>query len=592
VPVDPSQIAQDKDFLSASPDDQIKYLSSVDSDFAKAEHGDQLAYISHITGKPVSAVPKVPAPAPTPSMPLAPDAWGRVKQAYEGNLPLLDNDMATLSGVGKIAHGTVDAVRGGWNLLKTAADAWNNPKADVGDAVLPDPHAEQVPGAIHDINASPDPTGTYLNVAGDTAAQGAGQAIAGAATEGAMRAVPKILRAGLEDRGPTTNIVEKTYSKPGDHVAAALRSDTHIDVPAEAKIAHSAIEEGLSDRGVTTKDFKGRNGPTALQAGIDNAIDINEARAKQVIDPIRGEAVDPKVLADNPELAQRFEGKSKVTYGDLDAERIKMNKELRSAGFYSKPPSAQYAAQDPLASTEAAVRQARDLVYDKAGQTTGVDIRPLKQTESSLIKLGDIADKTKNTLSAKGAVHATEPLGAKIAQTAKGVWNMKARPVSSFFSYEAPGIADPLSDFNRHMKSAFPDIKPTQVMKNGQLVNPVQLPKYNLNLKSPAGSASMTPLQQILRLSGGESIPGTDLKLTSPPGETPGPTQPSLFEDTRGQFGERAQPIQVPESDVALTPSGDMPPALQRVLGLENPGVPSSLYPGVNRVRVRAGVKK
>lgn len=498
--------------------------------------------------------------APTQTgTPLAPDAIGRIKQAYEGNLPILDNDTATLSGVGKIAHGAVDAVKGaatgGWNLLKTAADAWNNPKADIGDALLPNPHAEQVPGAIKDINASADPTGYYLNAAGDTAAQGAGQMLTAAATEGATKAVPKIFK-GIADRtgGPTNSMVDGTYSKPGDHIAAALRSDTHVDVPAEANNAHAAIEEGLADRGVTTKDFKGRNGPTALKAGIDNAIDINEARAKQVIDPIRGEEVDPKVLADNPELAQRFEGKNKITYGDLDAERIKMNKELRNGGFYSKPPSAQYAAQDPLASTEAAVRQARDLVYGKAEQATGIDLRPLKSTESSLIKLGDIADKTKNTLAAKGAVHSTEPLSSKIGQSAKSLINIKARPVSSFFSYEAPGLADPLADFNRHMKSAFPEIQPTKIMSNGQLVHPVQLPKYNLNLKSPAGSASMTPLQQLLRLSGGENIPGEDLKLAPP---------------------------------------GDMPPALQRVLGLENPGVPSELYPGVpSNVRVRAGVKK
>ena len=49
------QLAQDNDFLSASPDDQIKYLSSFDSDFAKASREDQLGYIGHVQG--TSAVP-------------------------------------------------------------------------------------------------------------------------------------------------------------------------------------------------------------------------------------------------------------------------------------------------------------------------------------------------------------------------------------------------------------------------------------------------------------------------------------------------------------------------------------------------------
>src|SRR5271166_4385545 len=40
----------DKDFQSAMPDDQIKYLSSVDQDFAKAERKDQVAYLNHIKG--------------------------------------------------------------------------------------------------------------------------------------------------------------------------------------------------------------------------------------------------------------------------------------------------------------------------------------------------------------------------------------------------------------------------------------------------------------------------------------------------------------------------------------------------------------
>lgn len=135
---------------------------------------------------------------PAPGMPLAPDAWGRLKQAYEGTLPILDYDMATLAGVGSIARDTVGAVKGGWNLLKTAGRAWDDPKADVGDVVLPDPHVEQVRGAVRDINASPDPTGTYLKVAGDTASQGAGAAITALATEGAARGVPAVKAAAAD----------------------------------------------------------------------------------------------------------------------------------------------------------------------------------------------------------------------------------------------------------------------------------------------------------------------------------------------------------------------------------------------------------
>jgi hypothetical protein len=44
-PADPSK---DPDFLAASPDDQVAYLSSRDADFAKASKADQLSYINHL----------------------------------------------------------------------------------------------------------------------------------------------------------------------------------------------------------------------------------------------------------------------------------------------------------------------------------------------------------------------------------------------------------------------------------------------------------------------------------------------------------------------------------------------------------------
>lgn len=66
--VDPSQLAQDKDFSAAGPDDQIKYLSAQDPDFAKASHEDQMGYLEHLTGKPAAPnaglAPAAGAPPP------------------------------------------------------------------------------------------------------------------------------------------------------------------------------------------------------------------------------------------------------------------------------------------------------------------------------------------------------------------------------------------------------------------------------------------------------------------------------------------------------------------------------------------------
>jgi hypothetical protein len=385
---------------------------------------------------------------------------------------------------------------------------------------------------------------------------------------------------------PINDIVQNAYSKPGDHIAASLRSNTRVDVPAEAKIAAPAIEEGLNDRGFSTKDFTGRNGPQVLQSGIDNALDIQEARAKSHIDPIRGERVEPQVLAQNPELAARFppEKISKLTYGDLDAERIKLNQELRRGNFYSKAPSAQYAVADPMADAHAAANQARSLVYDKTYETTGADLRPLKQTESALIKLGDLAETTKNTLSAKGAQYAVTPLYKKVGGTIQSALSVKANPVNAFSIPEKAGLFNPLNEFNSHMEKAFPNLDPTA--RASRTAPP--FPRYNLSLTSPG---DMPPaLQRIINLSGGEHIPGGSLKLSHPEGATP--PAPNAQEPLNFGGGHHIPAGAIPDilgralishEPFALGPPGDMPPALQRVLPYTDPGIRSDIFPGAVR---------
>lgn len=347
--------------------------------------------------------------------------------------------------------------------------------------------------------------------------------------------IPKIFQK------PTANITSSTYSTPGDHIAASLRPNVRIDVPAEANAAHEALTEGLADRGYSTKDFQGRNGPAVLKSGIDNAIKIQEGRAKQIIDPIRSDVVDPKILADNPELASRLDGSKKVTYGDLDNERVKMNKELRRASFYTKDPTAQAAVADPLETTQEAVNQARDLVYGHAEDVTGANARGLKQTESALLKLSDVANTTANGLSAREAKYNATPFLNRAVQSGKKLIAVKSNPISAFSAYETPGLRSPLTEFNNNMQKAFPNLKAKTATINGKVSSP-EFPNYNLNLTSPVGEA-VSPAQGLLNLKGGEQVPGQDLHLS---------------------------------------PSGDLPPALQRVLPLENPGIPSEAYPGLH----------
>jgi hypothetical protein len=68
-PGDPNQLAQDKDFLGLSPQDQHAYLSEQDPDYAKLSPEDQKGYLEHLTGKPAAPNAGLAPPAGAPPKP-------------------------------------------------------------------------------------------------------------------------------------------------------------------------------------------------------------------------------------------------------------------------------------------------------------------------------------------------------------------------------------------------------------------------------------------------------------------------------------------------------------------------------------------
>ena len=223
--------------------------------------------------------------------------------------------------------------------------------------------------------------------------------------------------------------------------------------------------------------------------------------------------------------------------------------------FYSKDPSLQYAQDQSLAN---AGDQARNLTYDHAQQVTGIDLRPLKATESHLIKLGDLAETTKNTLSAKAAQHEATPMLDKIFTSAKNLVTAQANPLSSFFSYEKQGIKSPLNDFNRNMQAAFPDLQPKIASRS------MNLPRYNLNLTPPPGGAAVQPLQGQLPLVPGEH----GFQLTPPVGQTPPAPAAQYGLPGIGRGG----------ADMNVPPQPELPGPLRPAAGLsERRAIPRSM---------------
>lgn len=149
---------------------------------------------------------------------------------------------ATVHGLSKVASSTVDAVKGAISATspipktpgETAAAAvlpgvgpalYRMTRGAAQGAVQGPSQIGQAYGAVKDIDASSDPLGTYANIAEDTAAQGAGQAITAMGTEGAMRApgamvdaLPSTARAGaaLQEVKAVAGDVPINTAKPGN----------------------------------------------------------------------------------------------------------------------------------------------------------------------------------------------------------------------------------------------------------------------------------------------------------------------------------------------------------------------------------------
>ena len=317
--------------------------------------------------------------------------------------------------------------------------------------------------------------------------------------EGAPEETPlnRLQRQAAKTENP---VAMNRYTPEGNNFSGVMRSNSHFDMPAEAARAVPAMKEAASDLGVNPdKDFKGMNGPVLTKRIIEHAIDINEARNKASIDPVRSQPAD---VSKTPELAELL-GKKNPTVGDVDAFRLEANKKLSKSGYYGQSPSQQYSAGPDLAKLETAAGQARDTVYDSVQQHTGVDLRPQKAVEAALIKTNDVANSTNNTLAQQEAKYQSTPMSKRIAGSIKRIVSIKANPTNAF---EA-GVSSPTDEFNSNMQKVFQGgaSSPGSVMKNGKLVNPpgqtgpVNFPQYNLNLTGTPPPAPAT--QNLLNFS-------------------------------------------------------------------------------------------
>jgi hypothetical protein len=164
----------------------------------------------------------------------------------------------TLSGIQSIGRGVRSAVQGVGQAIMHPVDTAEKTVDAV--SALPSQVAD-IPAAIHDINQSPDPLGTYAKVAQDTAGQGAGQALTALATAGVAKGSKAVTGAAL-DALPST-----------ERAGAALQDvkATAGSVPIDTtKVGNTALD-------IYTQSQRGATLPTSVNKLVRRLADPNAA---------------------------------------------------------------------------------------------------------------------------------------------------------------------------------------------------------------------------------------------------------------------------------------------------------------------------
>lgn len=201
-------------------------------------------------------------------------------------IPETSYGAATWGAVKNLASDTVGAIKGAAGALNpmpqddkekdiqqgiggTGAMLMYRMTKSLGASAL---QAHDIPAAIHDINQSKDPIGTYAKILQKTASQGAGQAVTALATEGAVKGATKL---------------------PGVVSDVAQGADK-AQTPAEAALRTGAATSA-ADAGVSAGDTGG-----GMRTVMDDAIHNAASSERAMYDTLnKASGTDLKTLYDH-----------------------------------------------------------------------------------------------------------------------------------------------------------------------------------------------------------------------------------------------------------------------------------------------------
>jgi hypothetical protein len=566
--VDPNQISQDKDFLGMSPQDQTGYLSSQDPDFAKMAPADQAGYIGHLTGKPVQTAPNASlAPPPRPAF----LGTGPTKEGSSaGQSPLIANAPAsTTAGTMLDAIKSASSDLGGFvkpsGFSPYPGMGQDEKAAAAGQSYEQDQARQQPgPGLAHGRGlayraAVPLAESIGVNVPGmeQSAAEGseggvlghafaplaavaAGEAVrhapwktAGDLAQSAAEGTAGVVKGAAKASGIGLSPIEKLVKAAGPSVRDANFPQQLETAAPELARQHATTPvksvQDMADAAHTAADnlWKNQIEPQITRNATAPISGDNVAKSiRSGIDEGMADLFPEQAKAANS-FADKFQGELPLSKANTYLKTL--NAQLK--GFYKMSPEARAAAgvtDGRISAMENAADSLRQQMYDKLDSLGETDPAGLRQQYGALKQVQNVFGKRAIVSGRQAPLNLPQILGMTGGAIEAANQLGGGHPVGAL----AAAGAGTLPTIFKFLNS------PDMLVKRG--ISGLAAPTEPFNLTPPAGRMPL-PLQQIINLSGGENIPGENLQLTSP---------------------------------------GDMPPALQRVLPLQNPGVPSDLYPG------------
>jgi len=252
------------------------------------------------------------------------------------DLPLTSYGAATRAGFNSVANETLKAVKGAAQFLHPKPQNDGEVEAfkvaglggmlahrlisSLGELGAPALHPHELAAAIHDINQSADPMGTYLKVLQKTAATGAGQALTAVAGEGVAKGAAPAARAAKGAPSATADAVSGAAERVGAEVKGIVKGKGVAEAPAQAAIREAVGGNEASLQRVMEKAIvEARNAKNAAYAKIADAQEASGpalARVKAIDEELDG--IDEHLQPDHA--------------GALADERVELLKNLDEQG--------------------------------------------------------------------------------------------------------------------------------------------------------------------------------------------------------------------------------------------------------------------